>query len=354
MARLSIRRSFLGDWPLARRLTLGFLVAALIAGTAAGLAGLTHAQVLATEASLYRKILNANQDLGVAENNLLLMDPTLHNALQAAQEGQASDLSVNRKSLQQMESQLNLALERYSTDALVSKQPEARQVLEAAGAPGLSGEQAQLFASAQRTWGFYQQAQDQVLALITNGAIAKAADYEHRQGEPTHSDAISAFNSLGQFSKQLAASVQAGVNALDAQDSLLSGLFAVLAIFAILLVGWLISRTILRPIHSLSQLTRQVTQGRFDSRAPVVSEDEIGSVTLAVNKMLDIIVGLLYETQGQRDLLTNRAEQLVGDLRGAGAGDLRVQASVGSDALGQLANTFNLTLNRFRRFITHT
>jgi hypothetical protein len=179
MARLSIHRSFLGNWPLARRLTLGFLLAALIAGAAAGLAGLTHAQTLGTEASLYRTILSANQDLGVAENNLLLMDPTLHHALQAAQEGNSSDLAVDKKALGVMEQQFSSALARYTDEALLTNQPDARQVLEAAGALGLPDEQGHLLASAQRTWAFYQQAQDQVLTLITNSATAQAADYEH-------------------------------------------------------------------------------------------------------------------------------------------------------------------------------
>ena len=68
--------------------------------------------------------------------------------------------------------------------------------------------------------------------------------------------------------------------------------------------------------------------------------------------MLDTIVGLLYETRNQRDTLTNRAEQLEGSLRGASAGDLRLRVEESSDVVGRLASAFNLTLNRFRRFIS--
>jgi hypothetical protein len=38
----------------------------------------------------------------------------------------------------------------------------------------------------------------------------------------------------------------------------------------------------------------------------------------------------------------------------AGAGDLRLNASVGGDAIGMLANAFNFTIGRFRRFVVRT
>lgn len=354
MAQRRSRLLFLGNWPIARRLTLGFLLAALIAGAAAGLAGLTHAQALGTEAQLYRQILTANQYLDLADNNLLLMDPTLHNAIQDAQANQSSDLAIAQQSLHIMETQLGGALARYGREDLLTNQPNAHQVLVDAGQANLIGEQGQLFSSAQRTWGFYQQAQDQVLAAIAAGNASGASDYEHRQAEPTHSDAISALNSLLQFNRQLAEDVGTGISQEDSMGSLLSGLAALLAFIGILVVGWLVSRSISRPLHQLHQLTQTVSRGQFNSRAAVTTADEIGSVTQAVNGMLDTIVGLLYKTQDQRDVLTSRAEQLAGNLRGAGAGDLRIYAEESGDVVGKLANSFNLTLNRFRRFIRHS
>jgi methyl-accepting chemotaxis protein len=345
---------FMSNWAIARRLTLSFLLAALIAGAAAGLAGLTHAQALGTEAQLYRQILTANQYLGLADNNLLLMDPTLHNAIQDAESNLPDDLAIAKQSLQLMESQLNTALHHYGTEDLFTHQPNARQVLSDAGQADLLVEQAQFFASTQRTWQFYQTAQEQVLADLAAGNVNEAIDYEHRQGEPTHSDALSALNSLLQFNKQMAGAVQSGISQEDQLGTFISVLAALLAFIAVLIVGWLVSRSIIRPINNLHQLTQSVAKGHFNSRAQVLSADEIGSVTEAVNGMLDTIVGLFYKTREQRDMLTSRAEQLEGNLRGAGAGDLRVVAEESTDAVGRLAATFNLTLNRFRRFITHS
>src|SRR5262249_51288355 len=81
---------------------------------------------------------------------------------------------------------------------------------------------------------------------------------------------------------------------------------------------------------------------------------EIASVSASVNGMLDTIVGLLDVTRRQRDALTNAAERLFVDVRVAGAGDLRLNAAVSSDPVGMLANAFNFTIGRFRRFVLRT
>lgn len=352
LAKEPRRRIFLGNWPITRRLTVGFLLAALIAGVAARAAGLTHAQVLGDEAQLYRQILSANQSLALADYNLLLMDPALHSALTYAQANDTTDLATTQQSLQTLETQLNEALQRYTREDLFSGQPQAEQIFAAAQATDLLKEQEQLLASVLRTWSFYQQAQDHVLNLISTGHLDEANDFAHRQAEPTHSDAISALNSLVQFDQILAETVQTGISQEDQQGTLLAALAAVVAVLAVLGVGWLISRSISRPLLHLQQLTQTVSQGRFDSRTQPMTTDEIGSVTQAVNGMLDTIVGLLYETRNQRDTLTTRAEQLAGNLRGVSAGDLRLQAEESSDVVGRLASAFNLTLNRFRRFIS--
>ncbi len=67
--------------------------------------------------------------------------------------------------------------------------------------------------------------------------------------------------------------------------------------------------------------------------------------------MVDAIVNLLKETSNQRDALTNAAEHLFSDMRVVSAGDLRINAPVTDDPIGMLANAFNFTVSRFRRFV---
>src|SRR6266566_2062308 len=70
--------------------------------------------------------------------------------------------------------------------------------------------------------------------------------------------------------------------------------------------------------------------------------------------MLDTILSLLEESRSQRDALTNAAEHLFTDMRVVSAGDLRVNAPVSNDPIGMLANAFNFTVGRFRRFVLRT
>ena len=92
----------------------------------------------------------------------------------------------------------------------------------------------------------------------------------------------------------------------------------------------------------------------MEQRVEVVGRDEIADVTASVNGMLDTIVGLLDVTRRQNDAMVNAAERLFADVRVAGAGDLRVNASVSSDPIGMLANAFNFTGGRFRWFVLRT
>lgn len=107
-------------------------------------------------------------------------------------------------------------------------------------------------------------------------------------------------------------------------------------------------------LRQLRHVTRAVEQGQLDRRVQVTGHDEIAGVSASVNDMLDTIVGLLEETERQREALTNAAAHLFSDMRIVSAGDLRVHAPVSDDPIGLLANAFNFTVGRFNRFVLHT
>lgn len=109
---------------------------------------------------------------------------------------------------------------------------------------------------------------------------------------------------------------------------------------------------IVRPSTSGTRATfrRYVLGGRDESSNLLA----INSSQDVVNTMLDTITGLLNETRQQRDALTGAAEHLFTDMRIVNAGDLRVSATVSNDPIGMLANAFNFTVGRFRRFILRT
>ena len=60
------------------------------------------------------------------------------------------------------------------------------------------------------------------------------------------------------------------------------------------------------------------------------------------------------QVQADPYLRAYAAERLFTDVRVAGTGDLRINAAVGGDPIGMLANAFNFTIGRFRRFVLRT
>lgn len=119
----------------------------------------------------------------------------------------------------------------------------------------------------------------------------------------------------------------------------------IIAIFCILLVvgtiGYIVNLTIARPLRKLAFLTRRISQGDTSARVQVAGSDEIALVASSINTMVDSIVHLIQETQGQREALQSWIDQLVSEVSSIGAGNLRVQAQVTTTPLGILAKSFN-------------
>ncbi|MCC5608247.1 HAMP domain-containing protein [Nostoc sp. CHAB 5834] len=70
-----------------------------------------------------------------------------------------------------------------------------------------------------------------------------------------------------------------------------------------LLVGYLISRSISKPIKQLQQAVLNLAEGKLDTRVSIRSQDEIGELATSFNKMAD-------DLQYSRDELVNANEQL--------------------------------------------
>lgn len=350
------RRNLLLDLPIAWRLTVGFLVAALIAAVAAGIPAVQQVQSLGREASFYQSLLQSNTTLTTGKTYLELMNSEV---LQTVTDANAplpsrETLADDQKAVVALEAGFDTALTTYINNQLLALHPDQVTLLNEANHPLQVAQQRTLASSVSRTWQVYRQAQDQVLQDIATGNIEEATALEHKQGEPTYADAQSALRALLQFSQRLASSVHDFAN-IKQQDQLLTSLVAaLLAFLGVGAVGWIISNTLVRRLRSLRRVTQLVEQGTVDARVEVVGRDEIGGVSASVNGMLNTIVGLLDVTRRQRDALTNAAQRLFTDVRVAGAGDLRVNASVSSDPIGMLANAFNFTIGRFRRFVMRT
>lgn len=350
------RRNLLLNMPIAWRLTLGFLLAALIAASASAFSGIQRAQTLDHEASFYQSLLAANTTLNNGASYLQLMNSETQKMLI-----DASAVPPSTETLQQDQSAITHLISLYEgvsqdylKNQLLSQHPDQVALVAESGQSGLPSQQRILGASMQRTWQVYRDALQQVLADIAQGQVADADVSVRAQAEPTNTDALSALHAVIQFDGLLAGAVHDAANVEQYNQTVTSVAVALVAFALIAIVGWVISDTLVRRLRLLKRVAESVEQGEVSARVAVVGTDEIGKVSGSVNGMLDTIVGLLDVTRKQRDALQNAAERLFADVRVAGTGDLRVNAAVGSDPIGMLANAFNFTVNRFRRFVMRT
>jgi methyl-accepting chemotaxis protein len=342
--------------PIAWRLALGFVLAAGIAAAAAGVAGSRQAEALAGQAQFYQHLLASTTQLTEGDTFLLLMNSELDITVADASAPSPSSetLTGDQSALQGLEDSINRILSSYAASQLIARDSSEVSILDQAGQPILASEQQTLLASVERAWQVYENAEAEVVQAIQGGDVTGASTLLRAQAQPTNSDAHSAMNALVQFNARVAAAVE-GAATVEQRSLIITAVIAVLlAVMGIGLVGWIISQSLVRRLSELHRVTRTVEEGDLETRVAVVGRDEIARVSASVNGMLNAIVGLLDVTRRQRDALVNAAERLFADVRVAGAGDLSLNATVGGDPIGMLANAFNLTIGRFRRYVLRT
>ena len=338
------------------RLTLSFILAALIAALVVGAIGFQRSQSLTNQSQFYQNLLRVNTNLTTGAQYLQLMRAETQSILTQLSSTQTSQETLNTEelALTNLSGRYNDTLTQYVENDQLMKHPKETALLLEANHGAQINQQMTLSSSALRTWRVYQSSTTQELAFIKNGQTAEAVHLEQFQVEPTNADALSALRALIQFDSKLATSVQDAANVEQQSQYISTIISSIIAFIAIVLIGWIISGTIVRRLNRLREVTKEVEQGQLNRRVKVIGRDEIADVSASVNAMLEAIVGLLEETRHQRDALTNAAEHLFTDMRVVSAGDLRVNAPVSNDPIGMLANAFNFTVGRFRRFVQRT
>jgi methyl-accepting chemotaxis protein len=125
----------------------------------------------------------------------------------------------------------------------------------------------------------------------------------------------------------------------------------VTATAALTVLGYMMNLTITQPLTELAAFARRVREGQTNARIPVLGNDEIAVVALAINQMLDHIAGLVRQTQAQHDVLQQEAERLIEQVRKVGEGDLTIQAEVGGESIAVLADFFNFIVEELSSLV---
>lgn len=298
------------NMPIARRLALGFLVPALLAIIALGSIALQSQQLLTHESSFYRSLVGGYSELTTSVDILQQVHTVLLGTLNDAGKPQTvpQTLQEDRTTMQVLTGHLATTLLEYQRQDVFHRYADLVTLFMHAGHASQVEQQQTLASADWDAWLAYRTAQQRVLDALKAGHLSTAQVLELGRVEPAYAVTMGNLLRLLQFTAGLVPSIH---DALIVEENHLL-LVTVLAGLSILLgigiVGWLVFSTLVRRLQQARQIVQVIEGGSMNVRLPAIGRDEITSVSGAVNGMLDTIVGLLEETQRQRDELANAEE----------------------------------------------
>lgn len=165
-----------------------------------------------------------------------------------------------------------------------------------------------------------------------------------------HGRSIWRFQWLAQLIQDLARELNESgqQEAVYLTNAMLGG--AALALALALMIGYFLARSIVRSITHVADVATQAAAGNLQARARLDSDDEVGHMARAFNIMLDRITALV-STEEERDAMQKRLVQFLVLVSDVGKGDLTKRGEVTADMFGNLADGFNLMIQRFSQLM---
>lgn len=354
-----IRRSFMiwmAHLSINRRLLLASVIVAIIPGLVISLLGSVQLQVL----NVYGQAVQVSTD-GVTTATTQMANLQQMNAnLISLQSGKfvastvngSQDAHVNRlkQDLNEEITKLQIACKQtllkyqqsYQLATSDNMESVRRQLANDKTLPTIQEEQRNtLTLVVQQEWPSYIQAQNRELQALQS----------NQPSAITYNLLLTANEKFAPLQKDwdtivtLAETVSNNVAQIDAAykfDFTVCGIVASLIIMAVVVfIGYAVHLTISRPLSDLVKLTRRISKGDTTARIDIKGNDEIYLVAESMNSMMDNIVQLIQEVQTQRDILQEKIEHLVTEVREIGEGNLQVQPEVTPDTLGAIAVFFH-------------
>jgi len=123
------------------------------------------------------------------------------------------------------------------------------------------------------------------------------------------------------------------------------------ALIALLVFTLVLTAIIIRPVTDLMRVAESLGRGDLSQRALVNTGDELGQLGDTLNRTIDRLQGLV-QSESDRDKMQNQIMDLLTIVSTAAEGDLTVKAEVTADALGSVADAFNLMIAGLMSLVT--
>ena len=116
-------------------------------------------------------------------------------------------------------------------------------------------------------------------------------------------------------------------------------------------VGYWIAQFFSKNLTHIAHIAQLAASGNYQSRAKVTTKEELGQMANGFNTMLDYITTALTKAEGERDELQKRLMVFLVLVSDVGKGDLTKRGEVTADMFGNMADAFNLMIQRFSQLM---
>lgn len=124
-----------------------------------------------------------------------------------------------------------------------------------------------------------------------------------------------------------------------------------LALIVLSIITLILSAVIINPVKDLMAVAESLGRGDLSKKARVSTGDELGQLGDTLNRTIDRLQGLIQSESG-RDKMQHQVMGLLTVVSTAAEGDLTVKAEVTADALGSVADAFNLMITGLMSLVT--
>ncbi len=150
--------------------------------------------------------------------------------------------------------------------------------------------------------------------------------------------------------------VHVGLNVSLLKDKLRNILTIIMAVGIVSLgilsvVTLVVSAIIISPVRDLTRVAEALGRGDLSKKATLRTRDELGQLGETLNRTIDRLQGLI-QTESDRDKMQHQVMDLLSVVSTAAEGDLTVKAEVTADALGSVADAFNLMITGLTTLVT--
>jgi methyl-accepting chemotaxis protein len=151
-------------------------------------------------------------------------------------------------------------------------------------------------------------------------------------------------------------SVHVGLNMTQIKQNIRKLLMYIMAVGFVALiilsaVTLVLSAITIAPVKDLMRVAEALGRGDLTKKANVHTGDELGQLGDTLNRTIDRLQGLI-QTETDRDKMQHQVMDLLSVVSTAAEGDLTVKAEVTADALGSVADAFNLMITGLMSLVT--